>query len=116
LDASFDRVNQEYFSGFIEKPNLVWSEGVNRLGFYDYGADTIAISRILANDQRLLDYIMYHEMLHKKHKFSHKGRVIHHSRQFREDERRFRDSAALEHEIEQLVRRHHWRWSRWLFG
>jgi hypothetical protein len=116
LDASFDRVNQEYFSGFIEKPNLVWSEGINRLGFYDYGADTIALSRILAPHQELLDYIMYHEMLHKKHKFKGSGRTIHHSKEFREDERRFKDAARLENELSRLVRRHRWRWSRLLFG
>jgi hypothetical protein len=116
LEASFDRVNQEYFSGFIEKPNLVWSDGVNRLGFYDYGADSLHLSRILREDERLLDYIMYHEMLHKKHKFSSKGRMVHHSREFRADEARFKDAALLEKELVRLVRRHRWSWSRLLFG
>lgn len=106
LEASFDRVNDAYFGGSLVKPNLVWSSGTQRLGFYDYGRDQIALSRVLARDARLLDYIMYHEMLHKKHKFSHtSSRTLHHSRQFRQDEARFKDAVLLEKDLARLVRR-----------
>ena len=106
LEASFNRVNEIYFGGAIERPNLVWSEGVNRLGFYDYGRDQIALSGILRKDQRLLDYVMYHEMLHKKHKFTHNtSRSVHHTRAFRQDEARFKDAALLENELTKLVSR-----------
>lgn len=114
LEASFDRVNEEYFGGLLEKPNLVWSSGTQRLGFYDYGRDQIALSTILAKDSRLLDYVMYHEMLHKKHKFTHSSsRALHHGRAFREDERKFKDAALLEGELTKVVRRARWRRVLW---
>jgi predicted SprT family Zn-dependent metalloprotease len=99
LAESFERVNSEYFNGLIDKPNLVWCNGRSRLGFYDYGRDTIAISRVLEDRQRLIDYVMYHEMLHKKHKFNTKGRIRHHSKDFRQDEKAFRDAELLEKEL-----------------
>ncbi|MEK6823210.1 MAG: hypothetical protein AABY13_05250 [Nanoarchaeota archaeon] len=106
LEACFNRVNDEYFGATMERPNLVWSDGVNRLGFYDYGRDQIALSQILLKDDRLLDYVMYHEMLHKKHKFSSgAGRTVHHSKEFRQDEAKFKDAALLEHELTRLVQR-----------
>ena len=104
LEASFNRVNDEYFGGTLLRPNLVFSDGINRLGFYDYGRDQIAISQILLKDQRLLDYVMYHEMLHKRHKFSSGiGRTVHHSKEFRMDEAKFKDAALLETELQRLV-------------
>jgi len=109
LEASFDKINEEYFVGMLERPNLVWSDGYQRLGFYDYGRDTIAISRVLRKDVRLLDYVMYHEMLHKKHKFASSGsRTIHHSRQFREDEAKFKDAPMLEKQLGRLGRSSWW--------
>jgi hypothetical protein len=109
LEKVFDKVNDVYFGGSLERPNLVWSDGVNRLGFYDYGRDQIALSRILQKDVRLLEYVMYHEMLHKKHKFSGTTRTLHHSRAFRQDEASFKDAAILERELGRLVGRSRWK-------
>ena len=92
LEKSFDGVNEKYFFGIIEKPNLKWgSDSLSKLGYYEYQTDTITISSIFRNSPAcLLDYVMYHEMLHKKHKFNVKnGRSYHHTPEFKEDERGF---------------------------
>jgi hypothetical protein len=42
--------------------------------------------------QRLVDFVLYHEMLHKKHQYDHKKqRAIHHSKAFREDEAKWHE-------------------------
>jgi hypothetical protein len=91
LDESFERINAKYFEGMMEKPNLRWgSHSFAKLGSYEFGANTITMSRILEEDSELLDYVMYHEMLHKKQKFHTKGgRSYHHTKQFREKEKAF---------------------------
>ena len=105
LEKSFNRVNEKYFFGLIEKPNLMWHNSVRRLGSYEYGTDTISISKILDNDQDLLDYVMYHEVLHKKHKFYNKnGRIRHHTREFRQKEKEFDNSKEMEERIKNLLR------------
>ena len=98
LEQSFERVNEKYFAGMLDKPNLVWGKtSFSKLGTYEYGSDTITISEVLSKDQSLLDYVMYHECLHKKIKFSHKGiKTLHHSKEFREKERQWEDKDAEE--------------------
>ena len=102
LEDSFNRINEKYFYGIIEKPNLVWgNKSVNQLGTYDYHTDTIKISLIFKEHIELLDYIMYHEMLHKKYKFTNKNnRTYHHTKEFKKKEREF-DNAK---EMERLIR------------
>lgn len=109
LAASFKRVNSRFFSGLVETPNLVLSNGTSLLGFYDYGRDQISISRILLKDEELLDFVMYHEMLHKCLKFrSSSGRTNHHTKEFREAERRFPGYEECERRLNRLVRRSKW--------
>lgn len=106
LKDSFDRVNNAMFAGMMDTPNLRLSNGVNLLGTYEYSTDTVTISEILLTDEELLDYVMYHELLHKKHQFSaNAGRVRHHSKAFREDERKFPNAERLEEDLQRLVRR-----------
>ena len=107
LKESFDRVNQKYMFGIMETPNLKWgTKSYTKLGSYDYGTDTITISSILKNHDDLLDYVMYHEMLHKKYKFTTKnGRTLHHSKEFREEEAKFENAKLMEKKIRQLCYR-----------
>jgi len=102
---SFNRVNSSYFFGLIETPNLVWgSHSTQKLGSYDYGSDIISISRVLKGKQELLDYVMYHEMLHKKHKYKHTGlKNMHHTRKFRDDEKKFENAKEIEEKLNSLV-------------
>ena len=105
LGESFNRVNEKYFFGLVERPNLTWHDSIRRLGSYEYGTDTISMSKVLGADTNLLDYVMYHEMLHKKHKFHCKnGRIHHHTKEFREMERKFDNSQEMEERIKGLVR------------
>src|SRR3989338_3408335 len=105
LLESFNRVNSKYFFGIIEMPNLVWGAlSMRKLGSYEYGSDTIMISKVLFDQGELLDYVMYHEMLHKKHKFYRGGtRNFHHTAEFRKDERAFENSEAVERKLHRFL-------------
>lgn len=96
LKESFDRMNKKYFFDFLDTSNLVWGrESFHKLGSYEYVTDTITISTVLKDERELLDYVMYHEMLHKKLKFTSKnGRNYHHSAKFRKKEKEFEDKNA----------------------
>lgn len=105
LEESFNRVNENYFNNIIEIPNLKWgSYSIRKLGSYEYGSDTITISKILQNNDRfLLDYVMYHEMLHKKHKFeNNNGKNMHHTKKFRTDEESYPNHLLAEKELQRL--------------
>ena len=98
LEDSFNRINEKYFYGIIEKPNLVWGvNSIRQLGVYNYQTDTITISSIFKQHIELLDYIMYHEMLHKKHKFINKNnRNYHHTKEFKKKEKEFENAKDME--------------------
>ena len=105
LEGSFTEVNEKYFFGLVEQPNLVWHNSTRRLGSYEYGSDTISISKVIESDKDVLDYVMYHEMLHKKLKFDNKnGTCRHHSKEFKEMEKKFENSQVMEERISKLVR------------
>ena len=109
LEASFDRINEAYFNGMLDKPNLQWGNvSISKLGSYEYGSDTITISTIFRNErQELLDYVMHHEMLHKKLKFQSKNaRNLHHSNEFKKIEAKFLNRDLMEKEIAKLARKH----------
>jgi predicted metal-dependent hydrolase len=91
LEESFERVNQKYFNGFMEKTNLVWGqESFRKLGMFTYADNTITMSTVLKDSPELLDYVMYHEMLHKKHKYTTKNnRSHHHTPEFKAEEAKF---------------------------
>ena len=111
LEQSYNRVNEKFFNGMMEKPNLVFaSESFTKLGSYEYGTDTIYISTIFQElpleDQKFLDYVIYHELLHKKHSFNVKnGRHQSHTRAFREDEEKFSEDKDMEAELTKFLRR-----------
>ncbi|MBN1156845.1 M48 family metallopeptidase [Candidatus Woesearchaeota archaeon] len=94
LLESFNRVNEKYFNGLIDTPNLRFGQNSRRkLGSYEYGSDTVTVTNLFRNaPAELIDYIVYHELLHKKHKFkTTNNRSIHHSSEFRSDEKQFDD-------------------------
>ena len=99
LQARFQVVNDHYFNGMMSEPNLVWGkEAYRKLGHYEYASDTILISSIFQRArsdekvEQLLDFVLYHEMLHKKHQYDHtKARAQHHTKAFRDDEKKWHD-------------------------
>jgi predicted metal-dependent hydrolase len=95
LNASFDRLNLQYFDGALDKPRISWSMKRSRhiLGRYDSTHHMIFVSRLFDTPKipsYVLDYIMFHEMLHVKHRSRiHDCRVLVHTPEFRSDEKRF---------------------------
>ena len=106
LEESFDRVNDKFFNGMMEKPNLVFaSESFRKLGSYEYSTNTVNISTIFQglpdDEKRFLDYVIYHELLHKKHTFNVKnGRHQAHTTVFKNDEKKFSDESGTDMEKE----------------
>lgn len=97
LEESYERINSAYFNGNIEKPNLKWGRrSFRKLGHFEYYTNTVLISLVFKGHPELTDYIMYHELLHKKHggKATKTGRMIHHSSEFKKDEAKFLDKDA----------------------
>lgn len=100
----FSRLNEEYFNGLLDRPNLVFGQdSTTILGHYNYSTDTVTISTILRNETDLLDFVVYHELLHKKHGFRHSGtRGQYHTREFRADEKKF-SVEDIEKKLERFV-------------
>ncbi|MGM5483187.1 MAG: SprT-like domain-containing protein [Nanobdellota archaeon] len=107
LEESFERVNEWFFHSTMEISRLKWSRKAKRcFGTYEYGTDIIRINPILSKKPELLDFVMYHEMLHKKYKFNVKNnRSFHHTREFKEAENRFPRKRELEKELAELSRK-----------
>jgi hypothetical protein len=95
LDRIFDYLNARYFAGRLEKPVLSWSQRRTRrvFGHHDGVHEAIVISRTLDTyriPRFVLEFVLYHEMLHIKHPPSRTGsRSVYHSPEFQADERRF---------------------------
>jgi hypothetical protein len=107
LDQSFYRVNEKFFYSVLDKPNLTWGrDSFRKLASYNFHDDTVTVSTLF-NDarQEVLDYLMYHELLHKYHKFKHKdGRSSFHTKAFREDEKRYPNHEDIEKELNLIIR------------
>lgn len=106
LLSSFERVNEKYFFSRMETPNLVWGQkSYSKLGSYDYKKDAITISTIFRGDTELLDYVMYHEMLHKKLKFNNSGsKTFYHTVEFKRLERQFEGFDQIETRLAKFIR------------
>ncbi len=95
LDRIFAQLNRHYFENALPKPVLSWSARCTKriLGHHDAVHDAIIISRSLDLESvpdYVVEYVMYHEMLHIKHKLQVvNGRRIFHSPAFRAEEKRF---------------------------
>jgi hypothetical protein len=113
LEESFNRVNDKFFNGMMEKPNLIFaSESFRKLGSYEYSTNTVYISTIFkglsTDEQKFLDYIVYHELLHKKHTFNVKnGRHQAHTTIFKKDEKKFdaENNIDMEKELNAWLRK-----------
>ena len=95
LDAIFEELNLHFFHGLMARPRMSWSQTKTRriLGHYDPAHNAIIISRIFdhpAIPRYVLEYIVYHEMLHLKHPVRLRGsRRCVHSAEFQAEEKLF---------------------------
>jgi predicted metal-dependent hydrolase len=95
LDAVFEELNTRFFHGLMARPRMSWSQSKTRriLGHYDPAHNAIIISRIFDHPgvpRYVLEYIVYHEMLHLKHPVKLRGsRRCVHSAEFQAEEKLF---------------------------
>jgi predicted metal-dependent hydrolase len=95
LDSIFERLNTRFFYGLMARPRMSWSQTKTRriLGHYDPAHNAIVISRVFdhpAMPPYVLEYIVYHEMLHLKHPVKLRGsRRCVHSAEFQAEEKLF---------------------------
>jgi predicted metal-dependent hydrolase len=95
LEAMFRDLNTRLFDGLLAEPQLTWSPRVSRrmLGHWDPAHNTIVISRIFDRPRVprfLVEYILYHEMLHLKYPAEYRTlRRCVHTAAFKAEERRF---------------------------
>ena len=97
LEGMFEQLNGHYFEGRLARPHLGWSGRAWRrqFGCYDPGPNQILLNRRLDRARvphYAVEYVLYHEMLHVKHPTRRSGcSLVSHSREFREEEKRFAD-------------------------
>jgi hypothetical protein len=108
LELSFARLNSDYFQGKLDRPRLSWSLKRSRhtLGRYDATHHTIFVSRVLDSPSipsYVVDYVLFHEMLHIKHQSRSEGcRLLVHTLEFREEERRFQQYRQAREWLKQI--------------
>jgi hypothetical protein len=95
LEEIFQDLCGRFFGGLLAQPRLSWSQRASRrmLGHWDPAHNTIVISKIFDRPQTprfLLEYIVYHEMLHLKYPAEYRSqRRCVHPRAFKDEERQF---------------------------
>src|SRR6185312_15376828 len=95
LEDIFEKLNTQFFHGLLARPQMTWSSerARNRLGHYDPAHNAIVVSRIF-DDPRVpeyvVEYIVYHEMLHLKYPVKLRGsRRCVHPPEFQAEEKLF---------------------------
>ena len=110
LEEVFERVNQTYFGGTLNKPKLCWSRSYSKrkFGHYEPSRDRVVISLNLDAKKvpkYVLEFVMYHELLHKVHGHQiQNGRYKSHTPEFRRDEGKFKKYAQAEQYLKRLTR------------
>jgi predicted metal-dependent hydrolase len=95
LDEIFEELNSRFFYGLMARPEMTWSQNSarNLLGHYDPAHNAIVVSRVFDDlhvPRYVVEYIVYHEMLHLKHPVKLKGsRRCVHPKNFQEEEKLF---------------------------
>jgi hypothetical protein len=95
LNEIFEELNTRFFYGLLARPVMSWSQSSarNMLGHYDPAHNAIVISRVFDHvrvPRYVVDYIVYHEMLHLKHPVKLRGsRRCVHPKQFQDEEKLF---------------------------
>jgi len=108
LEAIFEELNDRFFHGLLGRPQMTWSSSHARhsLGHYDPAHNAIVISRVL-DDPRVpryvVEYIVYHEMLHLKHPVRRRGsRRCVHPAEFQVEEKLFPHLQKARHFLQRL--------------
>jgi hypothetical protein len=95
----------------MEKPTLQWNRllTVAKMGHYQASRDTVMLSLSLDHPevpQYVVDFVMYHELLHKKHgETIINGRRFVHTPEFRREEQQFEKFAEANTLLNKLARK-----------
>ena len=110
LENIFDELNENYFSGGLKRPHIGWStkKWRRQFGCYDPGPNQILLNRRMdhpAVPRYAVEYVLFHEMLHVKHPTRRSGcSLVSHSREFREEEKRFAEFERARRILDRLAR------------
>lgn len=110
LAAMFERLNEDYFGGQLERPHIGWStrNWRRQFGCFDPGPHQIVLNRRMdqpAIPQFVVEYVLYHEMLHVKHPTRRSGcTLLSHSPEFRAEEKRFLQFREARRFLDRLAR------------
>ncbi len=110
LAELFDRINQAYFEGELQRPHVGWSmrNWRRQFGCYDPGPNQIVLNRRMDQQEvprYVVEYVLYHEMLHVKHPTRRSGcTLVSHSPEFRAEEKRFAQFAVARKFLDRLAR------------
>jgi hypothetical protein len=110
LHRLFDELNRKYFAGQLQRPHIGWSprSWQRQFGCYDPGPNQILLNRRMDRPRVpacAVEYVLFHEMLHVKHPTRRSGcTLVSHSREFREEEKRFPEFARARRILDRLAR------------
>jgi hypothetical protein len=110
LATLFNRLNERYFSNGLARPHIAWSSRSWRrqFGSYDPGPNQIVLNRRMDRPgvpQFVVEYVLYHEMLHVKHPTRRSGcSLISHSPEFRAEEKRYEHFHSARKFLDRLGR------------
>jgi hypothetical protein len=110
LSTLFDELNTKYFDGALERPRIGWSmrSWRRQFGCYDPGPNQILLNRRMDRPGVpvcAVEYVLFHEMLHVKHPTRRSGcSLVSHSREFREEEKRFVGFERARRALDRLAR------------
>lgn len=108
LEEIFEDLNLTYFHGLMARPLMTWSteRARNRLGHYDPAHNAIVVSSVFDHPRvprYVVEYIVYHEMLHLKHPVKLRGsRRCVHSPEFQAEENLFEKLEAAREFLKRL--------------
>ncbi|HWY44464.1 MAG TPA: hypothetical protein VNX66_13275 [Candidatus Sulfotelmatobacter sp.] len=110
LCAMFASLNGQFFGGTLSRPHLGWSNRSWRrqFGCYDPGPNQILLNRRMdhpAVPQFVVEYVLFHEMLHVKHPTRRSGcTLVSHSKEFRAEEKQFPEFERARRFLDRLAR------------
>jgi hypothetical protein len=109
LSDAFERVRAAYFGDEMRRPAMHWSRTFTgcKFGHYDPVRDTVMVSASLDRrdvPEHVIDFIVYHELVHRKLGFRWTGdRRDAHTPEFRAEEKRFARYAEVQTFLDRFV-------------
>src|SRR6202051_662357 len=110
LSKLFDDLNEKYFDGVLQRPRIGWSlrSWRRQFGCYDPGPNQILLNRRMDRPGVPAlpgGYVLFLEVLRAEHPTTRQGcRLVSHSRELREEEKRFVGFERARRALDRLAR------------